>query len=106
MAYADLIKEIFGEEIDVISENEFLAILSDLLFKQRSSKAKWSGEMRAMIIVARFGLCGHRQLTLKECGADFGVGPERIRQIEAQSLRQLRHHTNVSRYVTCSLTYD
>ncbi len=43
------------------------------------------------IIVLRFGLDDGRQRTLEEVGREFGVTRERIRQIEAQALRKLRH---------------
>lgn len=99
MAYADLIKVIFGEDRAVISEDEFLAILPNMLFVKPSHNRKWHGEMYAMVIAVRFGLGGAKQMTLKECGAEFGVGAERARHVEAKALRLLRRPDNVAWYV-------
>jgi RNA polymerase sigma factor (sigma-70 family) len=43
------------------------------------------------VITMRFGLDGDREYALEEVGNRFGVGKERIRQIEARALRKLRH---------------
>jgi RNA polymerase primary sigma factor len=43
------------------------------------------------VIVLRFGLGGEDAMTLEEVGQCFGVTRERIRQIEAKTLRKLRH---------------
>jgi RNA polymerase sigma factor (sigma-70 family) len=43
------------------------------------------------VIELRFGFDDGRTRTLKEVGKEFGVTGERIRQIEAISLRKLRH---------------
>jgi RNA polymerase primary sigma factor len=42
------------------------------------------------VLVLRFGLEDGHQRTLEEVGQEFGVTRERIRQIEAKALRQLR----------------
>ncbi len=44
----------------------------------------------AEIIQARFGLNGHRALSLRELGARYRLTKERIRQIEKRALRQLQ----------------
>lgn len=41
------------------------------------------------VLKMRFGLGGYRPMTLEEVGKEFGVTRERIRQIEAKSLRRL-----------------
>ena len=45
----------------------------------------------AEVIAIRFGLGGEESRTLEETGEIFGVTRERIRQIEAKSLRKFRH---------------
>lgn len=45
----------------------------------------------ARILTMRYGLRGPREYTLKEVGQKFGLTRERIRQIEQQALRKLRH---------------
>jgi RNA polymerase primary sigma factor len=45
----------------------------------------------ANILRLRFGLINGRSYTLKEVGQKFGLTRERIRQIESQALRRLRH---------------
>jgi RNA polymerase primary sigma factor len=43
------------------------------------------------VLQLRFGLEDGRARTLEEIGTDFHVSRERIRQIEAEALRKLRH---------------
>jgi RNA polymerase primary sigma factor len=45
----------------------------------------------ARILRLRFGLDEGHPYTLEEVGAKFGLTRERIRQIEGQALRRLRH---------------
>jgi RNA polymerase primary sigma factor len=48
-------------------------------------------EREARVLRMRFGLDGHKQMTLEEVGREFGVTRERVRQIEAKALRKLKH---------------
>lgn len=48
-------------------------------------------EREAKVLRMRFGFEGGEPVTLAETGEIMGVGPERIRQIEAKALRKLRH---------------
>jgi RNA polymerase primary sigma factor len=45
----------------------------------------------ARVLALRYGLIDGREYTLKELGQKFGLTRERIRQIEQQALRKLRH---------------
>jgi RNA polymerase primary sigma factor len=47
-------------------------------------------ERERTVIELRFGLRDGRQRTLDEVGKFFGVSRERIRQIEAKTLKKLR----------------
>jgi hypothetical protein len=44
----------------------------------------------AEVVARRFGLAGHQPQTLAEIGEDFAITRERVRQIEAKALRQMR----------------
>ncbi len=43
------------------------------------------------IIQYRFGLNGHRPMSLKEIGSKYRLTKERIRQIEKKALKRLQH---------------
>ena len=49
------------------------------------------GEKQRAVLERRFGLHGHRRLTLEEIGAEFGVTRERIRQIQIGALDNMRN---------------
>jgi RNA polymerase primary sigma factor len=57
---------------------ELLAALAKLQPRQRR------------VVVERFGLDGVRPRTLEEVGANLGITRERVRQLEARALRELR----------------
>jgi RNA polymerase primary sigma factor len=48
-------------------------------------------ERESKVVQLRFGLEDRRSRTLEEVGREFGITRERVRQIEAQALRKLRH---------------
>ncbi len=52
------------------------------------------------VIMYRF----QRKLTLEQCGKEYGVTRERIRQIEAKALRKLRHPTRANMMKAVPLT--
>lgn len=49
------------------------------------------GNRKKDILEMRFGFGDYEEHTLEECGVKYGVARERIRQIEAKALNQLRH---------------
>jgi RNA polymerase primary sigma factor len=51
----------------------------------------------ARILKLRYGLVSGQAHTLEEIGKKLGVTRERVRQIEAQALKRLRHPTNSRR---------
>ena len=70
-------------EVDVFDRAETERIVSDALADLP--------ERQADIIRMRFGIGSEAEMTLEEIGQIYGVTRERIRQIEAQGLRALRH---------------
>ena len=49
------------------------------------------------VLELRFGMADGREHTLEEIGREFGVSRERIRQIEDQALKKLRHPSRTAR---------
>ncbi len=62
-----------------------------LLREQLDGVLKTLTEREQRVLRLRFGLDDGRARTLEEVGQEFGVTRERIRQIEAKTLRKLRH---------------
>jgi RNA polymerase primary sigma factor len=62
-----------------------------LLQDQLQSLLATLPEREAGVVRLRFGLTDGRQRTLDEIGQVYGVTRERIRQIEANTMKQLRH---------------
>ena len=62
-----------------------------LLREQLTEVLETLTEREQKVLRLRFGLDDGRPRTLEEVGRDFNVTRERIRQIEAQALRKLRH---------------
>ena len=56
------------------------------------------------VLRMRFGIGVDREYTLEEVGKEFGVTRERIRQIEANALRKLRHITR-ARQMRCFINW-
>lgn len=65
--------------------------VQSLLREQVESLINALSPKEGRVLQLRFGLCNERPHTLEEIGAKFGVTRERIRQIEAQALKKLRH---------------
>src|SRR5659263_178365 len=62
-----------------------------LLREQLDEVLKTLTDREQRVLRLRFGLDDGRARTLEEVGQKFGVTRERIRQIEAKTLRKLRH---------------
>ena len=62
-----------------------------LLKEQLGAVLETLSEREAKVLRLRFGLDDGRARTLEEVGKEFDVTRERIRQIEAKALRNLRH---------------
>ena len=48
------------------------------------------GDKQREVVERRFGIHGHRRLTLEEVGREIGVTRERVRQIQIDALKNLR----------------
>jgi len=68
------------------------ATASDQLLREQLAEALSRLDPREQRVVRlRFGLEDGRTLTLEEVGREFGVTRERVRQIEKEAVRKLRH---------------
>lgn len=68
---------------DVVERSELKRLIEQLLCTLTDRDRK--------IIELRFGLNGQRPHTLEEVGAEFSITRERVRQIEAKTLRKFRY---------------
>lgn len=57
-------------------------------------------EKEAEVLRYRFGLEGHKSMSLKEVGDVFNLTKERIRQIEKKAIKRLQHPTRAKRLVS------
>lgn len=65
-------------------------VASDLASKMRQSLATLTPREEE-ILRKRFGIGHERTYTLEELGQEYGLTRERVRQIEAQALKRMRH---------------
>lgn len=49
------------------------------------------GDKQKAVVVRRFGLRGHNTATLEQIGRELGITRERVRQIQIEALKKLRH---------------
>jgi RNA polymerase primary sigma factor len=80
---SDLIPDLSADQPETMTAdraraNELLVALAKLQPRQRR------------VVIERFGLDGVRPRTLEEVGANLGITRERVRQLEARALRELR----------------
>ena len=82
---------------DFIEDSEAViavdAVSFTLLQDQLQSVLQTLSEREAGVVKLRFGLTDGQPRTLDEIGQVYGVTRERIRQIEAEALRKLRHRS-------------
>lgn len=82
----------FGSFIeDEMAEQPYDAVQQLMLQEQVEQALATLSPREARVLRLRYGLGYQRQLTLEEVGDKFGLTRERIRQIELQALRRLRH---------------
>jgi RNA polymerase primary sigma factor len=79
----------FIEDRNVVSPAE--AVINVNLKERTERVLRTLSPREERIIKVRFGLEDGSEHTLEEVGRSFAVTRERIRQIEAQALRKLRH---------------
>ncbi|MCS7248638.1 MAG: sigma-70 family RNA polymerase sigma factor [Anaerolineales bacterium] len=76
---------------DETAEQPYEAVQSRMLREQVERVLATLSPREARVLRLRYGLDCGRRLTLEEVGDKFGLTRERIRQIELQALRRLRH---------------
>lgn len=81
--FGDLVPDDTDDLDDVVASNIQREDITDVL--------KTLSAREARIIALRFGLMDGECLTLQEISVKFGLTRERIRQIEGDALRKLRH---------------
>lgn len=86
---------------DKASLPDDVAITADLR-RQIENILKTLSDREAQVLRLRFGLGGRHECTLDEVGKQFNVSRERIRQIEQEALKRLRHPTR-SEHMRCFL---
>ena len=86
----------FVEDKGVVSPSE--AAINLNLKEQMASMLRTLTPREERIIKMRFGLDDGSEHTLGEVGQDFALTRERIRQIEAEALRKLRHPSRSRRF--------
>jgi RNA polymerase sigma factor (sigma-70 family) len=79
----------FIEDSDAVGPVDAASLI--LLQEQLDSVLHTLSEREKKVIQLRFGLTDGHPRTLEEVGREFGVTPERIRQIESKTLAKLRH---------------
>ena len=86
------ISDLLADESQVSPEEELLSSSEkDSLEKVLNTLAP----RETLVIKLRYGLTDGTEYTLAEIGRQLGISRERVRQIEDEALRKLRHHTRV-----------
>jgi RNA polymerase primary sigma factor len=81
--YGDLIEDTKTEQPDVVTAVNLRAVELTTALKQLNPRMRH-------VLTLRFGLDGTAAQTLEEVGSGLGITRERVRQLEARALRELR----------------
>ena len=85
----------FIEDKDTLSPDDYTN--NQLLKDEINAVLQGLTEREEKVLRLRFGLLDGRTRTLEECGKEFNVTRERIRQIEAKALRKLKNPNRCKR---------
>ncbi|MGX7577011.1 sigma-70 family RNA polymerase sigma factor [Candidatus Vidania fulgoroideorum] len=84
---------------EITSDNSYKTILEESIIKDVkriiSESLKNLSKREAEILRFRFGVDGRKHLTLEKVGKIFGVTRERIRQIESEAIKKIRHPSKI-----------
>lgn len=86
------ISDLLADESQVTPEEEMLGV-SEKESLERVLNTLAPRE--TLVIKLRYGLTDGTEYTLAEIGRQLGISRERVRQIEDEALRKLRHHTRL-----------
>ena len=86
------ISDLLADDSQITPEEELLGV------SEKESLEKVLNTLaprETLVIKLRYGLTDGTEYTLAEIGRQLGISRERVRQIEDEALRKLRHHTRV-----------
>ena len=86
------ISDLLADDSQVTPEEE---LLSNSEKESLETVLGTLADRETLVIKLRYGLTDGTEYTLAEIGRRLGISRERVRQIEDEALRKLRHHTRV-----------
>ena len=86
------ISDLLADDSQVTPEEE---LLSNSEKESLETVLNTLADREKRVIKLRYGLKDGTEHTLAQIGRDLGISRERVRQIEDEALRKLRHHTRV-----------
>lgn len=85
-----------GGYVEEVSQGDTPSLASQRMLREKIDYVLRSlTEQQKEVLILRFGLLDGVERTLEEIGQHFKVTRERIRQIEAKALRNMRHPTRI-----------